>query len=119
MEIKIHRVNEVKIAELISDQIIIDATAAGLAVIGDLYYQDFDKVIIHSKNIATDFFDLKTQLAGEVLQKCSNFHLRLVIIFEAETAAKESLVRFIQESNRGRQVNFLPTVDDALMALSN
>ncbi|WP_316931279.1 DUF4180 domain-containing protein [Chryseobacterium sp. P1-3] len=69
MIIKSHTVNGVKIAEVISDKIVIESVQDGMDLMGDIYYQGFDKVIVYEKNITPDFFDLKTKLAGEILQK--------------------------------------------------
>ncbi len=75
MNIEIHQSGETKIAEVISDDVLINDAEQGLQLLVDLYYQGFDKVIVHEKNITPEFFDLKTRLAGEVLQKFSNFYI--------------------------------------------
>ncbi len=119
MQIKVHSVKGTKIAELLSNEILIDTGDEGNALLADLYYQDFDKIILHLKNIRVDFFDLTNGIAGDVLQTSSNFRLRLVFVGQPAICGKQSLIDFIRESNRGRQVNFLPTVEAALAALSN
>ncbi|MDD4645730.1 MAG: DUF4180 domain-containing protein [Bacteroidales bacterium] len=45
-----------------------------------LYYHGFDRMIIHEKNITPEFFDLKNRMAGEILQKFSNYRIRLAIV---------------------------------------
>ena len=71
MEIINHTINNIKIAEVTSSEIIIKNTEDALDLLGNLYYQDFDKIIIYEKNINPDFFDLKNGMAGEILQKFS------------------------------------------------
>ncbi|WP_348647067.1 DUF4180 domain-containing protein [Arenibacter sp. F26102] len=61
MEIKEHLVSDIKIAEVISNEIIIVNTETALDILGNLYYQGFDKIIIHENNITPAFFDLKTK----------------------------------------------------------
>ncbi len=56
MKIKTHNVNGKKVAEIITDEIILRTTEDGLDLLGNLYYQAFDKIIIHKKNIIPDFF---------------------------------------------------------------
>jgi hypothetical protein len=73
MEIETHNINETKIAEVISEVNIINKIEDGLDLLGNLYYQGFDKIIIHEKNITPDFFDLKSGIAGEILQKFSTY----------------------------------------------
>ncbi|NRF40190.1 DUF4180 domain-containing protein [Pedobacter foliorum] len=110
MNIEIHQVGDEKIAEVISDEILIKNAEDGLQIMIDLYYQDFDKIIILEKNITPEFFDLKTGIAGELLQKFSNYRLRLVIVGDFAKYDSNSLRDFIYESNKGKQINFLATV---------
>lgn len=55
------------------------------------------------------FLDLKTRIAGELLQKVSTYRRRLMVLGDfAETSG--ALADFIRESNRGGQVVFVGTV---------
>ena len=114
MEIKAHQKDSLKIAEVISDQIIIHSAEDGLDLLGNLYYQEFDKIIIHEKNITPDFFDLKNGIAGEILQKFSNYRVSLFIIGNFEKYPGKSIKDFIFESNKGKGVNFLGSVEEAI-----
>lgn len=118
MKFKIHDINEIKIAELVSDECVIHEAEDGLDVLGNLYYQGFDKVIIKEQNIIADFFDLKTGLAGEILQKFANYRVRLVIVGDFSKYKSKSLKALIYESNRGRQVNFVAAHSEAINILS-
>ncbi len=119
MNIQTHNINNEAIAEIISDQLVIQNIEDGIDLIGNIYYQNFDKVIIHQKNIIPDFFDLKTKIAGEILQKFSTYRVRLVIVGDFSKLTSKSLNDFILESNNGKQVNFLNSTAEALKALSN
>ncbi|NQX39915.1 DUF4180 domain-containing protein [Pedobacter steynii] len=110
MNIVTHEQGAIKIAEVISDGILIGNVEDGLQLMGDLYYQGYDKIIIYETNLTPDFFDLKTRLAGEVLQKFSNYRVQLVIIGEFSKYPGKSIRDFIYESNKGKIVNFLPTI---------
>lgn len=114
MEIKTHQINDKKIAEIISDDIIIANTQDGLDLLGNLYYQEFDKIIIHKKNITSTFFDLKTGIAGEILQKFSNYRIPLMIVGDFSEYQSKSIQDFIFESNKGKQINF---VESTAMAI--
>jgi len=115
MEIINHTINNIKIAEVTSSEIIIKNTEDALDLLGNLYYQDFDKIIIYEKNINPDFFDLKNGMAGEILQKFSNYRVRLTIIGDFKNYNSNSLKDFIYESNNGNLVNFLSSVEEALV----
>lgn len=114
MEIKTHTVNEEKIAEIISEEIIIKSVEDALDLVGNIYYQGFDKLVISEKNLTPDFFDLRNKLAGEILQKFSNYRIQLSIIGDFKKYESQSLRDFIMESNQGRQINFVGNLSEAL-----
>lgn len=118
MDIRSHKINDTEVAEIISDEIVIQNIEDGLDLIGNVYYQGFDKIIIHQKNITPGFFDLKNRMAGEILQKFSNYRVSLVIIGDFSPFESKSLHHFIYESNKGKRVNFVDSIEDALNALS-
>jgi hypothetical protein len=118
MTIESHEINTIKIAEVISDQIIIQSAQDGLDLMGNVYYQGFDKVILYEKNITPEFFDLKTKIAGEILQKFSNYRIGLAIVGDFDKYDSKSLKDFIFESNKTRHVNFLKSLENALDNLS-
>ncbi|MGG7469432.1 DUF4180 domain-containing protein [Chryseobacterium arthrosphaerae] len=114
MKIKSHEVNSIKIAEIVSGEIIIQSAQDGLDLMGNVYYQGFDKVILHEKNITPEFFDLKTGIAGEILQKFSNYRIGLAIIGDFSKYESKSIKDFIFESNTTKHVNFVGTLEEAL-----
>lgn len=118
MQIKTHEIKNTPIAEIISDEILIKNEQDALDLMGNLYYQGFDKIILHKQNLSVAFFNLKNGLAGEILQKFSNYRIRLMIIGDFSEFDAQSLKDFIYESNQGKQVNFLSTVEEALKKLA-
>lgn len=119
MKIETHDINDTKIAELISEDTIINNIEDGLDLLGNLYYQDFDKIIIYEKNVTPDFFDLKNGIAGEILQKFSNYRVRLAIVGDFSKYTSKSVNDFVYESNKGRQINFVASQLEAIKVLSN
>ncbi len=117
MEIKTHQLNDRKVSELISEDLVITNIDDGTDLVGSLYYSGADRVIIHERNIIPAFFDLKNKMAGEILQKFSNYRIRLAIVGEFSGTLSESLKSFIYESNRGKQVSFVASLDQAIQKL--
>ena len=76
-----------------------------------------DRMIIHEKSFHPDFFELKTKVAGEILQKFSNYRMRLAIIGDFSGFKSKSLKEFIRESNRTGIINFVGSLDEALLKL--
>lgn len=62
IEIITHDTINTKIAEISTVAMVLKTTDDGLDILGNLYFQGFDKIIIHEKNITPDFFDLKQRL---------------------------------------------------------
>ena len=114
MEIKIHTIDNRKIAEIISDNIVLQTVEDALDLIGNMSYQGFDKLIIHEENMISDFFVLKNKIAGNILQKFSQYSMPLAIIGDFEKYESKSLDDFIFESNKGNQINFVTTIEDGL-----
>lgn len=77
------------------------------------HYQGTDSLIVHEHNLPAEFFDLKTKLAGDILQKFSTYQGRLSIVGDFSKYEGRSLRDFIYESNKGRRINFVTTVEDA------
>ena len=114
MEIKIHTIDNRKSAEIISDDIVLQTVEDAVDLIGNMSYQGFDKLIIHEENMISDFFELKNKIAGNILQKFSQYSMPLAIIGDFEKYESKSLNDFIFESNKGKQINFVTTVEDGL-----
>jgi hypothetical protein len=114
MNIKAHRPAKGTVAEITADGLIITDVSSGTDLVGNLYFQGIDKVIIHKENILHDFFDLKTGIAGEILQKFSNYRIWLFIAGDFSQSQSKSLHDFVYECNNGRQVNFVPSVQEVL-----
>ncbi len=106
------------IAEVISDSLIILNTDDGLNLVGEAYYSGFDKVIIYESSITPKFFDLKTRMAGEILQKFSNYRMKLAIVGDFSSNTSKSLSDFIFESNKLGHVNFVASREEAIEKLS-
>ncbi len=119
MNIETHIVNNTTIAEVTSDDIIINNAEDGIDLLGNLYYQGFDKIILHESNIAPDFFHLKTGIAGEILQKFSTYRVRLAIVGDFSKFISKSLNDFMYESNKGRHINFVNSTSAAIKILSD
>lgn len=118
MNFTFHQIDKIKVAELISEIVVIKTVDDAVDLIGNLYYNDISKVIVYEKNLISDFFDLKNKFAGEVLQKFSNYRMQIIIIGDFSNFTSKSMLDFIYESNKGRQVNFLNTLEEALALLA-
>jgi hypothetical protein len=60
------------------------------------------------------FYDLRTGLAGEVMQKFVNYRVRLVVLgdISTHTAGSDALRDLVRESNRGDHIWFVADLDE-------
>jgi hypothetical protein len=107
------------IAELDRGSVTISSSGDMLDILGDIGYQGCSRLIIHSSDLSPLFFDLRSGLAGEILQKFSNYRMRLAIVGDFSHLDSKSWRDFIRESNRGKAVSFVNSFDEAISALGN
>jgi hypothetical protein len=118
MEFNIIEVNNIPIAEVKTSGVLINNVQDAVDLIGNCRYQGADRIIIKAEQIIPDFFDLKTRIAGEILQKFSNYQVQVAIIGDYRGFTSKSLKDFIIESNKGSLVSFVASIDEAKGRLS-
>lgn len=106
-----------KTAELTDRSFIINDAQDVLDLIADIGMNDCNRLIINRSNLNPDFFDLKSGLAGEILQKFSNYRSKLAIVGDFSRYTSKSLRDFIRECNRGNMILFTDSVEKALEKL--
>ena len=112
--IKYYEIENKVIAELTDENFIITQPQDFLDLVGDSVSQNCNRLIIREKNLHKNFFRLHTGLAGEILQKVSNYNFKLAIIGDFTKFSSNNLQDFIRESNKGRSIFFVNTREDAL-----
>lgn len=117
MNIIFHQSGNIKIAELKAERHIINTLQDALDLIYLPELHGADKLIIHQQNITPAFFELRTGLAGDVLQKFVQYHMQLAIVGNFANVESNSLNSFIAESNRGRHVFFVENISEAVEKL--
>lgn len=93
-------------AELLDDGSVVETVNDGLDLIANADYLGARHVIARAEHFSAEFFDLKTGLAGEILQKFANYRMQLTILGNWSDIASGALADFIRECNRGGAVTF-------------
>ena len=115
---EIYSINNVKIARILPEGIVIKNEQDALELIANCYYNGASKLLIHETQIHPDFFDLKSGLAGEILQKFSNYQAQLAIIGDFLKYSSNSLQDFIRVSNRAGRIFFIGNEEDGINKLA-
>lgn len=81
-------------------------------LIGGAFYRT-DIVAVPVERLDVLFFDLRSGLAGAIMQKFVNYRVRLVVVGDlAQHLRVSSALRdLVRESNEGRHIWFLPDLD--------
>lgn len=75
-------------------------------------------IVLAKRQICEDFFVLSTGVAGEILQKYVNYGGRIAVYGDFSRYTSKPLKDFIRENNRGRDVFFAATKDEAVDLLT-
>ena len=117
MEIQYISNGNSSIAQINSEKIIISCVQDTLDLMANCQYNGAEKIILDERNITPEFFDLKTRLAGEILQKFSNYRVQLAIVGNFSKYTSKSLRDFIYESNKQKHIIFVESINQALEIL--
>jgi hypothetical protein len=107
------------IAVVSGSEILIEDVQSALDLIATVQYEtDSNRIVINKSLLSDSFFDLKTRLAGEILQKFVNYRVKMAIVGDFSVYSSQSLRDFIYESNNGNDIFFLATEQQAIDKLS-
>ena len=118
---KISKIKEknVEIAVVNSNEVLIIDVQSALDFMATVNYETgCHRIILNKSAICEDFFNLRTRLAGEVLQKFINYQVKIAIVGDFSMYTSESLKDFIYESNKGKAIFFLSNEKQAVDRLS-
>ena len=101
-----------------SELVIKDAQSALDVLMSAKYDIGTKNIVIDKKLVAEDFFILSKGLAGEILQKYVNYGGRIAIYGDYSLYTSKPLKDFIYESNKGKDVFFVATQDEAVEMLT-
>lgn len=116
---KIEKDNKILALVTGNEKIITDVQSALDIAMSVKYDINTNKIIIDKKIIAEDFFILSTGLAGEILQKYINYDVKIAIYGDYSRYTSKPLKDFIYESNKGNDVFFVSSKDEAVEKLIN
>lgn len=116
-ELKIEQLGVFTTAALVNQTQLADALAATELLI-NAYYQGADVLVLHRTQLPNLFFDLKSGIAGEILQKVSTYRMKMIILGDFSQETSNALNAFIVESNRVGRVIFSPDVENGVGLLN-
>lgn len=70
-------------------------------------------IIIHQEVLSEDFYNLRTGLAGGVLQKFMNYHIKVAVIITSEEKISGRFREMVIETNKGNDFRVYKSVAEA------
>lgn len=106
------------IAIVNSKEVVIKDVQSAIDFIMTIKYEtNCSKIALNKSAIIEDFFILSKGLAGEILQKFINYQIKFAIIGDYSKYTSKPLKDFIYESNKGKDIFFVATEDEAVKLL--
>ena len=106
--------NGIPISIIEKDSTKINSVSKMIDLMADARFNGCYGLVVFKEVLGEDFFDLKTGNAGEILQKFSTYDMKIGIVGDFSIYKSKSLKDFIFESNKGKRVFFMVTVDKCL-----
>ena len=110
--------NGIDIAVVSGDEVVIVDTQSALDLAMTVKYETgAERIVIDKSVICGDFFILSTGMAGEILQKFMNYHVKVAVYGDYSHYTSKPLKDFIYESNHGKNFFFVSTKEEAVQRL--
>lgn len=118
MNMIVHQQGESKVVVIESNEVLILEVQDALDLMATVNYTEgASKIVLQQGQLTEAFFDLSTRIAGDILQKFVNYGVKLAIVGNFTDVSSKSLRDFIYESNHGKQLFFVESVEAAVQAL--
>lgn len=102
-----------------SEKVITDLQSALDLIMTAKYEAETNLIAIDKRAVCEEFFILSTGLAGEILQKFINYQAKIAIFGDYSKYTSKPLKDFIYESNKGKDIFFVSTKEEAVERLAN
>ena len=119
MKIECLKNREMDVAVVSSDEkVIVDVQSALDLVMTVKYETGVSRIVLDKNLVCEDFFILSTGVAGEILQKFINYHVKAAFFGDYSHYTSKPLHDFIYESNQGTNFFFTASQEEAVEKLS-
>jgi len=111
---ELQRIHDVAVLLCAPDWPVIRSERDAMDILGEALHHGASWVVLPASRLDDAFFQLRTRLAGDIVQKFVNYRCGIAIVGDISrfTATSDALRDFVRECNRGTQVWFLPDIAD-------
>jgi PadR family transcriptional regulator, regulatory protein AphA len=105
--------NDKRYVEYASAETPLRSEQDALELVAACFENDAYLLMLHEEMLTDDFFNLRTGIAGQVLQKFSNYHVKVAVILRSEQRIKGKFKELLAESNKGNAFKAFNSLSDA------
>jgi len=109
MQYRIIEKNEKKYIEVYSAETQLRTEEDGHDLVTVTMEQDTNLILLNGEVLSDDFFELRTGLAGKVLQKFVNYRIRTAIVIDSDQRIKGKFKALIAEAKNGKDFSIFDT----------
>jgi PadR family transcriptional regulator AphA len=111
---KVHVVDKLgrKYIEATATELIIQREGDAVTLVGVCGEHSAERLLLYAANLSESFFDLKSGLAGAILQKFVNYHIKVALVIPSDRV-QGRFKEYILEANRGNQFRAFTERSDA------
>ncbi|NQV42678.1 MAG: DUF4180 domain-containing protein [Candidatus Marinimicrobia bacterium] len=77
------------------------------------YYHNSNLLLLSEKNLSSDFFNLRSGLAGAAMQKFANYQARVAILLSSDAEQSQRFKQLMYEMSRSNSFRFYDNREDA------
>lgn len=102
-----------KYIECFSAETLLNTEQDAIDLITACYENNTYLLLIHDQVLSDEFFRLGTGLAGNILQKFINYHIRVGVVLASEQRIKGKFKDALSEFNKGNDCRVFKDIEEA------
>lgn len=113
MNYQIREIESKKYIELMSTTEPLSTENDALDLVALCWEHETNALMIHYAGLSEDFFKLKTKLAGNMMQKFTNYAIKAAVIIPQDTIQKGRFKEMAMETNKGNHFRLYESKEEA------
>jgi hypothetical protein len=114
MRLEFHEHNGQRIGEAAADSPSLGAEFSAMDLVEVCFNNRVKRVLLSASNLGSTFFDLKSRMAGEALEKWRQYRLRVAVVLPPDTETSTKFRELMTEENKRSYIHFCATRNEAL-----
>jgi len=111
---ELQRIHDVAVLLCAPDGPVLRSERDAMDILGEALHHGASWVVLPASRLDDAFFQLRTRVAGDIVQKFVNYRCGIAIVGDISgfTGHQFGPADFVRECNRGTQAWFLPDIED-------